>query len=112
MTDWTREKVAALGPVTDVPTTARIFLVDPETVYSQIRRGEWTVTRVLRMGRKIRIPTRDLISALYAPEMPENPAVPSPSNDLEASQVTALESHSQCGCHATPGAEIHTLRGA
>lgn len=112
MTDWTRDRIAALGPVTDVPTTARIFKVDPETVYSQIRRGQWTATRVLRMGRRIRIPTRDLIETLYGPEIPEIPAVPSASNQAETPQVKALESHSQCGCQSTPGAEVRTLRGA
>lgn len=112
MTDWTREKIAALGPVTDVPTTARIFKVDPDTVYSQIRRDGWTATRVLRMGRKIRIPTRDLIATLYGPEIPENLAVPSASNQSEAPQVTAMESHSQCGCTSTAPGTVHHLRGA
>ena len=80
MAAWTREAVEALGPTTNVPTTAAIFGVDAETVYSAIRRNEWTATRVLRLGRSIKIPTLDLIRLLYAPEAvaaPPIPAVPS-----------------------------------
>ncbi|MFD9716685.1 DNA-binding protein [Streptomyces sp. NPDC059076] len=112
MSTWTRDAIEALGPITDVRTTAAIFKVDPETVYAQIRRDEWTTTRVLRLGRKIRIPTRDLIVALYRPEIPAEPAVPSEGNHPENVQVKSMEPHSQCGCQATSEAEIHTLRGA
>jgi hypothetical protein len=69
MTTWTREAVEALGPTTNVPTTASILGVDPDTVYGAIRRGEWTATRVLRIGRSIKVPVLDLIRLLYAPEV-------------------------------------------
>ncbi|WP_240634421.1 MULTISPECIES: hypothetical protein [Streptomyces] len=69
MTAWTREKIKALGPITDVPTTASICGVNSDTVYAQIRRDEWELTRVLRIGRKIKIPTLDLIQLLYGPEV-------------------------------------------
>lgn len=115
MSDWTREAIEALGPTTDVPTTAAIFDVDKDTVYTQIRRDEWTVTRVLRIGRKIKIPTLDLIRFLYAPDTAAEtttPAVPSRCQHATSTQVTASESQSQCGCTpATPGV-IHQLRGA
>ncbi|WP_018655905.1 hypothetical protein [Actinomadura flavalba] len=62
---WTRAALEDLGPVTDVPTTADVLDVDPWTVYEQIRRGTWDLTRVLRLGRKIKIPTHDLVTLLY-----------------------------------------------
>lgn len=64
---WTRDRIEALGAVTDVRTVAQILGVDDETVYAAIRRGEWDTTRVLRVGRVIRIPTRDIVAALYEP---------------------------------------------
>ncbi|WP_432004551.1 DNA-binding protein [Streptomyces parvus] len=112
MTPWTRDAIEALGPITDVRTTAAIFQVDPDTIYSQIRRKEWTTTRVLRLGRKIRIPTRDLIAALYEPEFPTEPAVPSPGNHPENMQVVGIEPHTRCGCHLNDAASIQGLRGA
>ncbi|MFD3640671.1 DNA-binding protein [Streptomyces griseus] len=110
MTTWTRDAIEALGPITDVRTTAAIFQVDPDTVYSQIRRKEWTATRVLRLGRKIRIPTRDLIAALYEPEFPTEPTVPSQGNHTENVQVKSLEPHSQCGCQLNNVAQVQGLR--
>ncbi|MDL4815489.1 hypothetical protein [Actinomadura opuntiae] len=62
---WTLEALEALGPVTDVSTTASVVDVSEWTVYERIRRGEWQLTRVLRIGRKIKIPTQDLIRLLY-----------------------------------------------
>ena len=115
---WTREAVEALGPTTDVPTVASIFGVNKDTVYAQIRRGEWTATRVLTLGRKIKIPTRDLIALLYAPDpvavpVPHGiPAVPAQCQHPEYPQLTANESQSQCGCRVEESAVIHPLRGA
>lgn len=113
---WTREAVEALGPTTDVPTVASIFGVNKDTVYAQIRRGEWTATRVLTLGRKIKIPTRDLLALLYAPE----PA-PAPSHSEGEQHCAsgshnpssgAMPSHTQCGCRDAGSAVIHPLRGA
>lgn len=112
---WTRAAIEALGPTTDVKTTASILGVNQETVYAQIRRGEWTITRVLTLGRTIRIPTLDLIVLLYAPEMtaaPENRAVPSQCQHAENEQVTRSVPHSQCGCSSEGSAVIRPLRGA
>ncbi|MEU6033932.1 hypothetical protein ABZ801_00835 [Actinomadura sp. NPDC047616] len=64
-TVWTRERIEALGPLTDVPTAASVLNVGSWTVYELIRRNRWDSTRVLRLGRKIQIPTSDLISLLY-----------------------------------------------
>lgn len=111
MSAWTREAIEALGPTTDVPTTAAIFEVDKDTVYAAIRRDDWTVTRVLRLGRKIRIPTRDLITILYG-AAEASPAVPSQCQHDESSQVAAHESQSQCGCTPAASGVVHHLRGA
>ncbi|CAI7980246.1 conserved hypothetical protein [Frankia sp. Hr75.2] len=62
---WTCERIAGLGPTTDVPTAAAILDAGEWTVYEAIRRGTWDLTRVLRIGRKIKIPTYDLITLLY-----------------------------------------------
>jgi hypothetical protein len=111
MTAWTREAIEALGPTTDVPTTAAIFEVDKDTVYAAIRRNDWTATRVLRLGRKIRIPTLDLITLLYgAPEA--FPAVPSQCQHDASVQVMGRKSQSQCGCTPAASGVVHHLRGA
>lgn len=122
MTTWTREAVEALGPTTDVPTVAAIFGVNKDTVYAQIRRGEWTATRVLTLGRKIRVPVRDLIDLLYAPEVTAGPArrvtpdEPFPCHHSESVQVKAYANEGQpqcqCGFRVGESAVIHTLRGA
>jgi excisionase family DNA binding protein len=114
MTAWTREAIEALGPVTDVPTMAAIVDVHKDTIYAMIRRGEWTATRVLTLGRKIKIPTRDLIALLYAPEpAPQaNPAVPSQCQHQASVQVTASTPHASCGCTPADSAVIRPLRGA
>ncbi|SMF64523.1 DNA binding domain-containing protein, excisionase family [Streptomyces sp. Amel2xC10] len=115
MTAWTREAVEALGPTTDVPTVASIFGVNKDTVYAQIRRGEWTATRVLTLGRKIKIPTRDLVTLLYAPD-----TAPAPSNSESEHHCAsgphnpsseAMESHTQCGCRDTGSAVIRPPPG-
>lgn len=114
MSAWTRDAIAALGPVTDVPTLAAILGVHRDTVYSQIRRGEWTATRVLTLGRKIKIPTRDLIALLYEsePVSQVNPAVPSQCQHAETPQVTANTPHTSCGCTPADSAVIRPLWGA
>lgn len=114
MTVWTREAIAALGPVTDVPTLATILDVHKDTVYAAIRRGEWTATRVLTLGRKIKIPTRDLIALLYTPEPAQqiSPAVPSQCQQATSVQVAASQPHTSCGCSPVDSAVIRPLRGA
>lgn len=111
---WSREAIVALGPVTDVPTLAAILDVHKDTVYAAIRRGEWTATRVLTLGRKIKIPTRDLIALLYDSEPAQrvNPAVPSRCHHVESPQVAASVPHTSCGCTPADSAVIRPLRGA
>lgn len=62
---WTPDRIEALGPTTTVGKTAEIMDVGEWTIYEAIRRGKWTHTRVLRIGRIIKIPTRDIIALLY-----------------------------------------------
>ncbi|MEU6036911.1 hypothetical protein ABZ801_16030 [Actinomadura sp. NPDC047616] len=64
---WNRQALEALGPVTEVPVAAQVLDVSEWTIYERIRRDEWTLTRVLRIGRRIKIPTNDLIRLLYGP---------------------------------------------
>jgi excisionase family DNA binding protein len=73
---WSRERIAALGPTTDVPTAASVLGIGSWTVYDLIRRNAWDSTRVLRLGRRIRIPTQDLVRLLYGTEDDQPPAVP------------------------------------
>lgn len=114
MTTWTRESVQALGPVTDVPTLASILGVHSDTVYAQIRRGEWTATRVLALGRKIRIPTRDVIALLFdsGPVDRANPAVPTQCHHDETPQAKAAQPHTSCGCTPECGASVRPTQGA
>lgn len=113
MSAWTREAIEALGLTTDVPTTARILGVNAETIYMAIRRGDWSATRVLRIGRSIKIPTLDLVRLLCAPEAtPAAPTsdVPSGCQHKEDGQVTGPESHTQCGCGVAPKGPPSPLR--
>lgn len=115
---WSREAIEALGPTTDVPTSAAILDVNPWSIYESIRQGEWTLTRVLRIRRSIKIPTHDLIKVLYETEAPAAPAphaipaVPSPCQHAEYSQVTASTPHTSCGCTPADSAVTRPLRGA
>lgn len=115
---WTRQMIEALGPTTDVPTTAAIVDANSDTVYAMIRRGEWTMTRVLRLGRKIKIPTRDIVAYLYGPEPAPaaNPHDASACHQDPSPQVTAYENtpqpHTSCGCTPADSAVIRPLRGA
>lgn len=115
---WTREAIEGLGPTTDVPTLAAIVKANSDTVYTMIRRGEWTMTRVLRLGRKIKIPTRDIVAYLYGPE-PASAANPHEAGTCQrdvSPQVNggaiAPQPHPSCGCTPADSAVIRPLRGA
>lgn len=111
MTVWTREAVEAQGPTTQVPVLAEILGVDKDTIYEAIRREAWTMTRVLRLGRRIKIPTVDIVTYLYGPaEAP--PAVPARCQHDVSPQLTGHESQSQCGCTPAVSGLVHQLRGA
>lgn len=63
---WSCKELKRLPPVIDVPTAASILSISEWTAYEMIRRGDWeaNITPVLRLGRKIKIPTARLIDLL------------------------------------------------
>jgi hypothetical protein len=112
---WTREAVEALGPTTNVPTTAAILGVAPDTIYAAIRRGEWTTTRVLKLGRTIKVPVLDLIRLLYAPEAatltvsPTSEAEQQRASVVENPSSSALEPHPECGYKDAAGGAVRPI---
>jgi hypothetical protein len=59
----TRDELLALPPTTDLPTAASAFGIGVNLAYTLHARGEFPC-RVLRVGRKLRVPTADLMRAL------------------------------------------------
>ncbi|MGH4013154.1 MAG: helix-turn-helix domain-containing protein [Pseudonocardiaceae bacterium] len=51
--------LADAGPTVSVPETATVLGISSDTAYALAKRGELGV-RVLRYGRKLRVPTADL----------------------------------------------------
>lgn len=48
--------------MTSVENLARALSSGTHVIYRAIRNGEWTATRVLRIGRHIKIPTADILA--------------------------------------------------
>lgn len=59
----TVSQLANLPAVIDLPTAARILGVGRTIAYEQVRAGTWP-TRVLRVGRLIRVPTAALLTLI------------------------------------------------
>lgn len=57
----TKEDILALPTVVDVPTAAAVLGIGRTAAYELIRTNRWP-TRVLRMGKLIRIPTAPLLA--------------------------------------------------
>ena len=57
----TEEDILALPTVVDVPTAAAVLGIGRTAAYELIRTNRWP-TRVLRMGKLIRIPTAPLLA--------------------------------------------------
>jgi hypothetical protein len=57
------QELARRSATTDVPTAAQFYGVGANKAYDLVARGEWP-TRVLRMGKKIRIPVADIAADL------------------------------------------------
>jgi hypothetical protein len=89
---------------------AAILGINPETIYTAIRKGEWTTTRTLRLGRKIKIPTLDLIRLLYAPDEGAFPGVPTLCHHAGNGQASGYQSQSQCGCGGLSAGVVTPLR--
>lgn len=56
----TRDELAALPALLDVPTAAKVLGIGRSLAYDLVRRGEWP-TQVLHVGKLIKIPTQPLI---------------------------------------------------
>ncbi|QXJ25789.1 helix-turn-helix domain-containing protein [Actinomadura graeca] len=79
----------------DVPTAASVLGIGEWTAYAMIRRGDWQkdITPILRLGRKIKIPTAQLVALLYGRNAPgpagEDPGPPPSATASSASGTTA-----------------------
>ena len=66
----TRDEVRALArsqTMTNVENLGRAIGAGTNSIYEAIARDEWTATRVLRIGRKILIPTQDILALTEGP---------------------------------------------
>jgi hypothetical protein len=61
----TKEELAALPPVLNVTTAARVLDIGRSLAYELVRTGNWP-TPVLHVGRLIKIPTAPLLRLLEA----------------------------------------------
>ena len=59
----TRDELAALPPILDVPTAARVLGIGRSLAYDLVRRSQWP-TPVVRVGKLIKIPTEPLLGLL------------------------------------------------
>ena len=59
----TRDELAALPALLDVPTAAKVLGIGRSLAYDLVRRGEWPTT-VLHIGKLIKIPSAPLLALL------------------------------------------------
>lgn len=59
-------ELARAAPTTDLPTAGRALGIGGNLAYELNTRGEFPV-RVLRLGRKLRVPVADLLAYLGIP---------------------------------------------
>jgi predicted DNA-binding transcriptional regulator AlpA len=64
----TRDELAALPTVLDVPTAAKVLGIGRSLAYDLVRRDDWP-TPVLHVGKLIKIPSAPLLALLS--EQPE-----------------------------------------
>jgi hypothetical protein len=60
MMAMTRDELLSLPAVVDLPTAARVLGIGRGAAYELVRTGRWP-TRVLRLGRLIKVPTAPLL---------------------------------------------------
>jgi hypothetical protein len=60
---WTLDAIHALGATTDVQTAGAILGIGRSKAYELVRAGEFPV-QVLRIGRRIFVPTAAIVSLL------------------------------------------------
>lgn len=56
----TRQELAALPPVIDIPTASRVLGLGRSAAYELVRTGQWP-TPILRLGRLIKVPSQPLL---------------------------------------------------
>jgi hypothetical protein len=61
---WTEQRIRALGAVTDLPTTGRIFGLGRSLAYDLARNGDFPVP-VIRVGARYRVPVAAILAALH-----------------------------------------------
>lgn len=62
--DWTPERLRALGPTTDLTTAAEILGISRSAAYKLARRGAFPIP-LLKAGVVYRVPTTPLLAALH-----------------------------------------------
>jgi hypothetical protein len=62
---WTVEAIRALGATTDVETAGAILGIGRTKAYEMVREGSFPVP-VLRMGRRVLVPTPSILTLLGA----------------------------------------------
>ncbi|MEU7756727.1 DNA-binding protein [Micromonospora sp. NPDC049171] len=81
---WTAQRIRALGAVTDLGTTARIFGLSRSVAYDLAKRDQFPVP-VLRFGSRYRVPVPAILHALHLPAADDpEPAAEPPDGDLIA----------------------------
>ncbi|GAB3435446.1 helix-turn-helix domain-containing protein [Flindersiella endophytica] len=63
---FTEDEIRRLPPALTVEQAARLLLIGRSKAYQAVKTGEWP-TRVLRVGRCIRIPTAEVLRLLGLP---------------------------------------------
>jgi excisionase family DNA binding protein len=64
-----RDELRNLAPVIDLTTAARVLGISRHKAYELVRTGDWP-TRVLRLGRSVRVPTSELLELIGMSGMP------------------------------------------
>ncbi|HEX8001573.1 MAG TPA: hypothetical protein VF519_02645 [Mycobacteriales bacterium] len=67
----TTDDLRSLPPVLDVPTAGRLLGLGRSAAYDLILAGAWP-TPVLRLGRRLRIPTAPLLALLGLPQIADD----------------------------------------
>ncbi len=60
---WSAERIAELGPTTDLPTAASLLGIGRGLAYELHRRGQLPFP-ILRLGRRLVVPTAPLLKSL------------------------------------------------
>jgi len=86
----TRDELAALPTVLDVPTAAKVLGIGRSLAYDLVRRDDWP-TPVLHVGKLIKIPTEPLVRLLgAAPETGSDPGAGVSAPGVHGVDVGAL----------------------